>query len=808
MIRILWILCLYFFLFIPVSQITGQDLQLSFHQLTTDNGLSEATNAFIYKDSRGFVWMSSLDGLNRFDGLNVKVYKPRSGDPHSLDGNIITSSFFEDKDANLWFTTYNAIHRYNREKDHFDIFRLKNDAGQEISEDYYAFHLDQKNHLWVRTGIGESGRLHWFEIDLHSDSILGPLDGQRAAVIPSSKGNIQVISTFFPRKYGFEITSFGKEIHKLVDGRPGLSKHALPGQSRHAYPESDTLVWIAMSQELLAFNPVTQTGRSYTRFQGNAFHGLSSVIPYGEDKLLVGNLFQGIFIFDKKQRQFIQLIAPSRSNAQSLPFFRVNDLYLDHHENLWVSSWGSGIAYANLKKHKFPILLEGASVSVIYPTSDGKKWCGTSEGVFVFNEQGKQEKYLPYWETMNGQRNDTIIEFMFHDQEGQLWATSGKKLLKWNASKDIFQQVQNFESFPYEVFVKADGQILMANYQGLFSLEKENGGLRVVPFILIGDKQTHLFTKIFEDKGGRLFLAENRNNLFILQPQNDAYELMHSFQDMGDIYAFFHEPEKKLIWIAGSRGLFQFNGKSDSLKQMGPNEGIPNEGFVQVLGYEDQLWLSGKSGLIQYFPEKQSYQTYNTTDGLLETTANLNAAYQSENGNIWLGSLRGINLISPTNIPNVPYPPDIQLTRLLVNDQEWKDSVQIGEKTSLEFPYTENTVSFEFVAMEYSEADKNQFAYRLRGYEEEWVYITPGEKGFVRYPNLPPQNYTLEIKAANSDGVWTENPRQLSITIHPPFWQRWWFRGLMLIIIAAIIWGLYRTQLNRQLAQAEAKRLR
>jgi signal transduction histidine kinase/DNA-binding response OmpR family regulator len=806
--KYLWILSLSLYYFFPVGITTGQTLQLSFHQLTTQNGLSEANNAFIYKDSRGFVWISSADGLNRFDGLTVKVYRPRPGDPYSLRGNIITSTFFEDIEGNLWFTTYNAIHKYDRKKDRFDrMALLKNDSGKAITEDYYAFHLDKKGQLWVRTGVAQAGTLHWFDIHTQKDSILGPLNGQRIAAIPNTSGNPQTISTFIPLKDGFELTTFSPEFKQEIIKRPTPNDWDPTRQSKAVFPESDTLVWVVLGSELLAFNPTTLTHTSYASFKGQSLAKLSSIAAYGEDRLFIGSLTAGIFVFDKTQRRFIQNIIPGSNNPQSLPYLQVNDLYVDDHQNLWVSSWDRGIAYANLNKHKFPILLDGASVSVIFEDENQLVWCGTSDGLFVYDQQRKLTRHLPFWETLYGQRNDTIIEFLFRADD-ELLAFSGPKLLAWDGQKGLFKQQTVFGLSPYEVYPLREGKILIAFGAGLFSLEKINNSYRVFPFKAIGEKQSHFFTQIFEDQSGRLFLAENRNRLLVLEKDGESYQMLYDIQDVGDIKAFYEDPQSHDIWMAGSQGLSLLAANGTEIRPMGAEDGIPNETYVQVIGHQGHLWLSGKSGLIQFFPKEKTHKRYSTTDGLLTTTANLNAIYQDQRENIWLGSQRGINIIPAEEISPVPYPPDIQITQLWINDQQMTDSQYIGERIRLELPYRENTLSFEFAALEYSEANKNQFKYRLKGYEDSLVVIHSGEKGFVRYPNLPPKDYELEIYAANSDGVWTEAPKRLFLTIHPPFWQTWWFRGLVLLAIAAIIWGLYRTQLNRQLAQAEAERLR
>ncbi|MCB0845733.1 MAG: response regulator, partial [Bacteroidetes bacterium] len=348
-------------------------------------------------------------------------------------------------------------------------------------------------------------------------------------------------------------------------------------------------------------------------------------------------------------------------------------------------------------------------------------------------------------------------------------------------------------------------------------VKENNETLEAIPFSILGDLQSHSFTRIFEDQKKCLFLAENRNNLIILEKKGDQYALRKRSQDVGDIKAFWEDVTSTRIWMAGSRGLYLYDTENDSLRLLTlEKEGIPNDSYVSVVGYNNELWLGGDQGLIRYLPDSLTYKRYTVADGLLSMQFNQNAFYQEKNGDIWMGSPGGINLIHPGQVKPLPDPPQIQFTRLFIDDVEQKSMydagkdtmIQVGEIQNLELDFDQNTLSFEFVAIEYSDPLRNQLEYRLLGYEKKWVSIPSDRKGFVRYPNLPANSYTLQIRAANSDGVWSTTPKELPILISPPFWATWWFRGLAIIIIIAAVWGLYRQQLNRRLAKAEAERLR
>ncbi|MCB0855030.1 MAG: hypothetical protein KDD63_22570, partial [Bacteroidetes bacterium] len=530
MIKILRCLGVFVGVVLFVSFSAAQKIHLSFHQLTLREGLSDDTNAFIYNDSRGFVWISSVNGLNRFDGQTVKVYKADPGSAHSLLGNIITSSFFEEKNGDLWFTTYEGLHRYNRAHDHFDAFRLKDDSGKMITEDYYAFHLDNEKKLWVRTGVGSTGRLHWFDTKSQKDSIINPLDGQRCDVIPDASGKITgIISTLFFRKNGFEITWLYPEVEKETFGQTTSVHSTLSGKSRNAWVESDTLIWVVMENQLLAFNPLTKKSKAWSSFESVSAPSLTladlwSLAPYGDRFLLVSSTSQGVFVFDRNSREFIQRLASGLPPPDHLPFSGVYDLYLDDQQNLWLSSWQRGIVYGNLKKAKFPILLpHNTSVFSIYETPDGNRWCGTSNGIYIYDKDRKLV-HSPTSVNKNNQFENTL-EFLFQGNSGKMWALARRNVLVWIPEKSVFQTQRSLSLRPQSVYQTQAGQTLIAASEGIFSVKENKETLEAIPFSILGDLQSHSFTRIFEDQKKCLFLAENRNNLIILEKKGDQYAL-------------------------------------------------------------------------------------------------------------------------------------------------------------------------------------------------------------------------------------------------------------------------------------------
>ena len=335
------------------------NLGLSFNHLQVRDGLSEGTNAWVYRDSFGFVWISSLDGLNRFDGSTVKVYKANPADSTSLNDNIITSTFFEDDESNLWFTSYNAIHKYVRQYDHFEVYTLKDTSGNPISEDYLGFHLyDGK--FWVKTGVRDDGLLHLFDINSKVDSIVSPLQGYRQNVMENGDGEpVAVVSSFLFAESGIRILPLTNDVVfrrqdffsiKVQDQYPA----SLVQQVEIVSPEE---LWLSSPLGLLLLNPVSGDYTIFNESVNGKLGRVSSTSVY-RDLLFVATANNGLHLFDRRKKAFTNQFLPSQNLDFQLRKKDISMITIDDRGCLWVSYYEDlkpfGLDYAELYINRFP----------------------------------------------------------------------------------------------------------------------------------------------------------------------------------------------------------------------------------------------------------------------------------------------------------------------------------------------------------------------------------------------------------------------------------------------------------------------
>ena len=775
--------------FLPAQQIS-----LDFQRLDRDKGLSQGTCPFISRDSRGFVWVATTDGLNRFDGQNVKVYRSNPSKPHSMVGNIVTSACFEDqKSGDLWFTTYNAVHRYVRAYDHFDTFQLRDPSGHRLSEDYYAFHLDSTGRLWLRVGIGEQGYLHWFDTKTGRDSIVCQMSGNRSAVILDPSGEIsQVICT--------EFDTTGLEIIDLKRGcteRTFLDRGSTASRVHEVFVENDTLVWLGLRNGIAAFNP--KTGRSvvYDTFEGQAAGDVWSVYAYKTNLLFVATEKSGLWLFDRVLRRFTQRFVHEADNPFSLMDNETKNLLVDRQDNLWVSHWKYGFSHVNLRKNKFfiPPSAKGNTFWRFHKGPDGNIWCSEPDkGLFVYAPNGHLIDTIDTYFKAVGKRLKFTSKLYFPN-DGD-WGFSGKYLFKWNRGTRKLELVQELSQRIVDICSISSENTLILTREGVFQLDYMGEGkyhFVSIPFAK-GDPPTNLIA-IFADHQAHIYLAENYERLLIFKRSSDQLDFIKSIDGLGDCTGFFEKPDGKGVWVACNAGLLNIQANLEARLFTETSDGLPNATYYDVIpDQRGNLWLSSNQGLLRYDTAQRSVHRYLPMDGLFGSEFNEGAFYLAADGKIWAGGLGGLVIFHPDSIRNLPFEPQVQITRIFANDEPYKTAKQAEVLESIDLPYAQNTLSFEFVALEFSNPSANQFQYRLVGYDDKWV--KSGKLGFARYANLPPGQYTLEILAANSDGVWSKTPKTLKVNIQTPFYKTWWFYLLCTLSLGGIIYGWlwYRLQ--------------
>ncbi|MCB0851421.1 MAG: hypothetical protein KDD63_04200, partial [Bacteroidetes bacterium] len=381
-------------------------------------------NPYVRQDSKKFIWIGSVNGLNRFDGTNVRVYRPAhaesNSDPH------ISSQIFEDQNGKIWFTTYTGgLHYIDPQTDSVKTLSLTGSDSFSIKSDYYAFHLDLKSRLWLVA----NGWVHLYDVINERDSLLHPIETFSCYPILDNTGNVKgLVNALVTKQAGIEIISYM--------GQDTIVSTYFTGENRAVFPKArvlflhvdgDSVLWLPTDIGLIQFflNRPEEYVIHYSE-NPKEFTNLWDIAPYQKDYLWLCSASHGLFLFDKLSGELIRNDTLAMLNEQVIDIHRIHNVYIDRDENLWLSSWEEGIYFVNPENTKFQVLspkLPGKIKSQFKVNSfcqDGKGniWCTTpDEGIFVFNDKLELKNHiteiLEYSLLKEGQR----LVYIFADQQ-------------------------------------------------------------------------------------------------------------------------------------------------------------------------------------------------------------------------------------------------------------------------------------------------------------------------------------------------------------------------------------------------------
>ncbi|OGX83088.1 hybrid sensor histidine kinase/response regulator transcription factor [Hymenobacter coccineus] len=839
-----WLLVLWAGLLAPAAQ--AQDVALSdfrFEHITVDQGLSHSDAMAVAQDRAGFLWIGTNRGLNRYDGYSLKPYMLATNPRNGMSGNRITA-LLVGPDERLWVGTelaglsyYDAAHDAFRHFDEHAAPPADQAAARLLTEsDVTVLTLDNQHHLWVGTiqhGIfvltfGPQGRVLTLRqlpptaagrpallritslaVDAERNVWAGTL-GAGLVVIRTAEPAWPVEATGFASKHiaslcldqrgdlwvGAERQVYWVPAANRRTGRE-LAAHPLPQQFpriQALHLDSAGRLWVGTLYGLYVWEAGAPAGGALPLQAGRPTLFLpQDGEPFSINSERVHHIFEdrnqtiwlcasagGLNKVNLRQRAFGQL-RRQLVGQLTLSNNYINTIYKEEATNtLWFGT-RNGVAAYNLVRHTYRNYFNqqedatrGVDVSTIFKAADGTLWFGTrSSGLLSLKRTGGREKLTRYTRLPTGfDLTSTSIEHLAQDGEGTLWvATFSAGLLRLGPS----------------------GQ-----YQGTYDMARNH-----LP--------TNQFTHLLYDPARRVLWASTRNaGLLKLRPAPGALTLLHQYQyapgqpnglDVNYVWPLLLDRQGAL-WIGTiGGGLHQLRTDAQGHETMQSFVKYLPESDVESLLPDDagNLWIGG-TGLYRFTPSTRRYLRYDVADGLQSNAFKIGAAARAQDGTLYFGGINGINYFQPAAIQANPTPPVVQLTGLRVMNrpvgvgQVFNGRVLLtkafSEPQTVTIRAAENDFSVEFVALNYTNPQKNHYAYRLRGYNQDWVRPGPGQRT-ASFANLPPGRYTLEVTADNGEGAWARQLATMQFDVLAPWYKTGWaYLFYALVLLGVIV--LYR----------------
>jgi signal transduction histidine kinase/ligand-binding sensor domain-containing protein len=762
-------------------------LNFQFHQIKPQDGLTEANNAFITRDSRGFIWLSSLDGVNRFDGHTIKTYLPDEDNPHSVKGEIGQSPFWEDKAGNLWFCTYTALNCYLRKNDHFRSWEV----SVKSNVDYSILHLSPSGQLWMMANNQlfncSTAALLKNEKIAFSPILVQPGVVEDKKFLVQTDAHNELSGFYSYRNFEGRMHFWKKTKQKSFIVRQLFTSQKIRLNFKQIFqdPKQPRYLWCVASEGLYRYDIQSDRILLIALNPFNKGINLNGGVMLNEHTIALTSS-KGIIGFDTKSGKFFDL--PS---ASTLKDKQVSDLYLDQNKILWASVYGEGVYFSPLMGRKFEYLkTSGSAITGLAEADDGKVWAAHKNGI-VTNLQEKKEikQYrLSPLAAIQNIKDQGIIAlspqevFQFPNQT-KVWRSIFQSTPNWNLSIYANPQNQNFwlcSSMGIKKFNLSTSPIQISNFDSL-------GAFR-------SNAIYDMFYDVLEHK---YYLDNNHKEIWVYVQKSGQWKKTHTIP----INAIFNHcaPINELNenWIANSKGVLcinRENGKYHWLKnQFGTLRQNINAIEVDKLG---KIWLVGNFMVLKYDIKTKTTEQYTWEDGLFAGQFKEGAVLNTRAGEIWIGGEQGINIFNPLKLASNNNVAIGAILECKINDTPIKDQSP-NEIKKLQLPWHQNNLFLRLVAIEYSAPQKNKLEYQLRGWEK--TSNLAGPIADVKYNRLTPGKYSFWIRAANSNGLWSAWKKKMEIQIRPPFWQTWIFKILATCFSLFLIWGAIQLYIRARL---------
>ncbi len=791
------------FVTIFLQTLPAQVSDLTWHSFGTKDGLSEATNHFVYKDSRGFVWISSVSGLNRYDGTSAKVYAPDKTDPSSLPNENIQSSFFEDDEKDMWFTTFDGLHKYNYNNDCFDHYQVQDDSAK-ARLGYYLFHIDPDQYLWF---LVEFRMVYTFHIPTGHFKYLGDVDPNsvRCFNVLNEEGYLKRILIRGRDWPGIKVVDVNKD--KQI-GKPYLLNSAdemMVTGLRQIVPSGDSIYWILRPEAIVKYDVKSGRVTSFPH-QGQ----MDCMAKYKSSRLLIGTASDGIYVFNTVKEQYETshgINGPLNTNGQLL---RISYINTDRDGNIWTSTDGVGLNYARPEKKKFTtyrfsdFFPEHHEIKplALYEIARDTLLCFTeTNGNYLIDlSRGNvhMETYAPL-SPLNGYRNNSVCL----DTSGKFWINTWSGIFVFDPKAQKIIQATGPSRVASSTFAGPNGHIFFTStLPGFYEAYLDKG----VPNIKSADEQfdQNLYYPVFIDQKQRLWL-NNYLKAFEIYTL-DSFKRIGTIPMEGFFNAMAESSDGKTLLFGAYNGLFEVDDSTLQLRKIHtPKTGFPATSIFSLLTDEQgHTWIGHTNGISTYHPGTGLTNAYNHEDGL-PLTAYTEAACKLRSGRFCFGTIGGITSFYPDSIQPIQTSSIPHVSSLLLNDKSPDPSLKCEETGATHFedmrsiilPYRNNTVSFSIHALEYSAPASNNILYKMEGLDEDFLKGKNGDH--IRYPSMPPGTYRFIMYAFNVDDLRNPLPRTLQITIRPPYYKTWWFYMLVALFSFSIVGYIFYLRFSKKL---------
>lgn len=822
-----------------------------FNNLTVEKGLSNNDVNTLIQDRTGFIWFGTEDGLNRYDGYNFKVFRHESDDSNSLADNTIWA-LMEDSKGFLWIGTKSGkLNRYDPVTESFTLYQLT--PNIESISSIAALFEDRIGNIWIGTRTRGVYRLNPDSKEIsnwnRNDTIPSNLSFQSVRAITEDKSGNIIIATYSGLNK-FNPSAPDKGFEKFfykADDPNSLSDNEIYNLSKSTYDEN--IIWIGTQKGLTEFNSLKNTfsrieipNPDKLQFGSGASTVIEEIID-GE-RILWIDTYSGLVRMNLNSGKSFRFVNDEK-NPNSLIDNQINKIIKDRSGVIWIAT-ENGISYYSSKNSKFNspfrsdyrLYLDAVgdkkNLKAITQYENGDIWLGFSNGLVSIKKSEQSTLVIK-----DALFNNLNVWSLAAHKNNSLWiGTYGQGLKQLDVQtkeiKDwsLIYALKNSKTVPYikSLYKDASNNIWVGYWgSGLARIEPGTGKYMVwnrLPTESESLSDSDVWS-IVEDRFNRIWIAtlngglnlfiDKDNGKFLKWTKSAGNKKGLNSENVFTIYEakkgeYSNHKDLIVFWLGTSNGLNQFvitNNSSSNpydfsvqITSYTIKDGLADNSVNSILEDEDgNLWLGTSVGISFFDVKKKTFTNFTSEDGLYGSDMNPGAAIKLDNGLMVFGSAKGLNIFDPKETRLSDYKPAVILTDFQIFNKSIEAGVNSPLKKSIvytkeiQLSHSQDVFSFEFAALDYNSPQSIKYAYKMEGFDEDW--IENENRRFVSYTNLNPGKYIFKVKSTNADGVWNNEFVSLQVIINSPWWATLWAYGFYTILIIIGLLAIRRFEMSR-----------
>ncbi|QNF35955.1 helix-turn-helix domain-containing protein [Adhaeribacter swui] len=811
----------------------AQPGQYKFTRIANDKGLSNNQINCILEDSQGFLWFGTMTGLNRYDGTTFKTFRHDSRDKTTLPNNYILS-IYEGPEQTIWVNTRAGLSIYNPVTESFEPnlrrwmqkYALPDSAITKVVKDLAGNFWFVHNTQGLYQYNPKNKQTQTFTNQANAQSALH--SSQLSDLIQDNKGNFWVIyRDGMLEKRSSSNWALLYSSHYVRPATAGTE------QNFKLFADDAGDIWIYQEEVPLGVIYLNSKNLKFSRY-----HRQSQSLPLNNDlvrsivqeqngKIWIGTDHGGVNVIDKKKNT-IEYLLQNLDEEQSISQNSIYALYRDKANIIWIGTYKAGISYYHPNSNKFPVYRYQAANPASLPYNDvnrfvedaqGNIYIGTNgAGLLYFNRATNRFTQFTHNPHDKNSLSNNVIVGMHLDKQQNLWlGTYYGGLNKFDGK--TFTHYQHQADDPHsladdrvwEIYEDSKNNLWVGTLGGgLDLLDRQTGKFQHCRANAPGSIHSDYIFSITEDKVGNLWVGtaygvdkkDHRTGKFTHYVNNNNNPQGLSSNNVVTV----KEDSRGLIWIGTNEGLNILDPLKNKIYSFRQENGLPDNAIQGIVEDDQQtMWLSTQNGISNVKVCKATtnagytlqFKNYDVSDGLQDKAFNDNAFLKTRSGDLLFGGSNGFNLFHPGKLGVNKQAPAVVLTSFQLFNQPVKPGATVHDRVLLtkainQLPeitlhHHENMFTIGFAALNFLQPEKNQYAYQLEGFNEQWLTVD-NKLHRVTFTNLDPGTYTFRVKATNNDGLWNPKGAALKITILPPFWKTNLALGIYILLIILALW--------------------